>query len=132
MPTSKKTIQGFSPRTSQAPGLMQIIAMKSTLHCRTKHSQQLLKYTLLALFCTGDDNGGVGKLDMPDASTALCRSHAWTPQFTSDSGTAVTCGRPHTAALPRGGPTCPAESQPWGRQTASGSKQGASDKEPDH
>lgn len=31
MPTSKKTIQGFSPSTSQTPGLMQIIAMKSTL-----------------------------------------------------------------------------------------------------
>lgn len=37
--------------------------------CRTKHSRQLLKYTLLSLFCTGDDNGGVGKLDMPDDST---------------------------------------------------------------
>lgn len=47
---------------------------------------------------------------MPDASTALCRSHtvllghqshAWTPQFTLDSGTVVACGRPHSSTPQR-------------------------------
>lgn len=42
---------------------------------------------------------------------------------------AVTCGRPqHNWALSREGPTCPAESQSRGGQTASGPKQGTSDR----
>lgn len=42
--------------------------------------------------------------------------------------TAFTCGRPQDRALSREGSTCLAEPQSWGGQTASGPKQGTSDR----
>lgn len=64
------------------------------------------------------------------------QGHAWTPHSSHQTlwaslniPTAVTCGRPqHSWALSREGPTCPAESQSRGGQTASGPKQGTSDR----
>lgn len=82
---------------------------------------------------------------MPEASTLAVQEphgssgyqgHAGTPHSSHQTLwaslsilTAVTYGRPqHSWALSREGPTCPAEPQSPGGQTASGPKQGTSDR----